>query len=303
MAIEFPFERDTVEYTVILEPPYPPGWQVAPHRHPQLEINLVKSGSCTVQVDTANYHFQAGNVFFIPSGVIHNFAADPSSGVEFVVVQFPYLEERFIHQLINLPPLGQFALSELEISVFLGLCHQLQREIARALPLAEVQCYSLLHQIVVLLLRSPRLTSQHRITLRQKQVIEETIDFMCRHSHETIHIQEIARNKGLSPQYFRKLFKHYVGVSPKKYLITLKIQRSKCMLLHEEYSITDVAMQLGFNSAQQFAKVFRKEIGLTPSAWRKTHLLSDQVELRPLARQTKSPKSSFNAPEWVETRL
>jgi len=274
MAIDLPFKQDIVEYTVILEPPYPPGWRVAPHRHPQLEINLVKSGSCIVRVDTVNYHFKTGNVFFIPSGVVHDFAADPCCGVEFVVVQFPYLEDKFIHQLTNVPPLGQFILSELEISIFLDLCHQLQREIARALPLAEVQCCSILHQIIVLLLRNSCFIPQYHVASRQEQVIEEIIDFMCKHSHETIHIQDLAQNKGLSPQYFRKLFKSQVGLAPKKYLTALRIQRSKCMLLHEEYSITEVAIQLGFNSTQQFAKAFRKETGLTPSDWRKSHIIT-----------------------------
>lgn len=276
MAIDLPFKQDLIEYTVILEPPYPPGWRVAPHRHSQLEINLVKSGSCTVNADTIDYHFKTGNVFFVPSGVVHDFMADPYCGVEFVVVQFPYLEDRFIHQLTNIPPLGQFFLSELEISIFLDLCHQLQREIARSLPLAEVQCHSLLHQIIVLLLRNSCFIPQYQVVSKQEQIIEETIDFMYKHSHETIYIQDLARDKGLSPQYFRKLFKSQVGLAPKKYLTTLRIQRSKCLLLHEEYSITEIAIQLGFNSAQQFAKVFRKEIGLTPSDWRKAHLLTDK---------------------------
>jgi len=276
MAIDLPFEQDLVEYAVILEPPYPPGWRVAPHRHSQLEINLVKSGSCIVSADTIDYHFKAGNVFFIPSSVVHDFMASSSCGVEFVVVQFPYLENKFIHQLTNVPPLGQFFLSELEIIIFLGLCHQLQREIARSLPLAEVQCYSLLYQIVVLLLRNSYFVPQYQIASRQEQVIEEIIDFMYKHSHEAIHIQDLAQNRGISPQYFRKLFKSRVGLAPKKYLTTLRIQRSECLLLHEEYSITEIAMQLGFSSAQQFAKVFKKEIGLTPSDWRKAHLLTDK---------------------------
>ena len=183
--------------------------------------------------------------------------ASSSCGVEFVVVQFPYLENKFIHQLTNVPP-GTILSFRLEIIIF-GPLSPASREIARSLPLAEVQCYSLLYQIVVLLLRNSYFVPQYQIASRQEQVIEEIIDFMYKHSHEAIHIQDLAQNRGISPQYFRKLFKSRVGLAPKKYLTTLRIQRSECLLLHEEYSITEIAMQLGFSSAQQFAKVFKKK--------------------------------------------
>lgn len=121
--------------------------------------------------------------------------------------------------------------------------------------------------------------SQPPLSPEQRQLIEGALRFMHEHSHDLIHVKDVAQTHGLSPQYFRRLFKQYVGVSPKQYLTTLKIQRSKCLLLHQEHSVTEVAMGLGFGSTQQFSKVFRKITGLSPSLWRKAYLWNEKDEL------------------------
>lgn len=278
LEISSPFatERGISRYTVIIEPPYPPGWRMHPHRHTQCELSLVKSGSCTIQAGGKHFHFHAHEAMFIPSGILHDFYAESPSGVEFVVVQFLPFDHNFLHHLVNTPPIGRFPLLELSVSVFLELCHKLQREIASNLPFAEIQCRAIIQEMTVFLLRGHTSFSSSPLSPDQKQVIENALRFMHEHSHDLTHVKEVAQIYGLSPQYFRRLFKHYVGVSPKQYLTTLKIQRSKCLLLHHEHSVTDVAMGLGFGSTQQFSKVFRKVTGLSPSTWRKTYLLTEK---------------------------
>lgn len=261
------------EYAVILEPPYPPGWSISPHRHTQHEIGLVRLGECTIRVGGQQYRFRSGDVFFFPKGVPHGFTADSPLGVAFVVVQFPELERDLLRRLRNAPPIGRFSLFELEVSLFLDVCHKLQREIAGGLPFADLQCKALLSELLVLLLRSASRSVGSWVSPRQGKMVEKALQIIHSHYQDDIRIQDLAREVGLSPQHFRELFKRYVGVSPKKYLMTLRLQRSKCMLLHSEYSVTDVALQLGFGSVQQFSKVFRKLTGLSPIAWRKAHAL------------------------------
>ncbi|MGQ9747638.1 MAG: helix-turn-helix domain-containing protein, partial [Candidatus Caldatribacteriaceae bacterium] len=178
--------------------------------------------------------------------------------------------------LLTHHPIGRFTLSEFSVSFFLELFNKLQREIASEFPFAEVQCRALVEEIAVFLLRSNSFSPLPDLSPQQREVVERALRFMHEHSHDITHVKEVARAYGLSPQYFRRLFKHHVGVSPKRYLTTLKIQRSKCLLLHEEQSVTEVAMDLGFGSTQQFSKVFRKVTGLSPSIWRKMYLWNEK---------------------------
>jgi len=268
--------RGIHDYAVINDPPFPPHWKVAPHRHIQLEIGLVKSGSCAIQADSFQHHFNAGDVFFFPSRVAHGFATGPSQGVEIVVIQFPELDGSLTERLTNCSPIGCYTLTDLEISLFIDLCYRLQKEIIGSLPFAEVQCEALLHQLVVLLLRTLSRGDLPYLIPRQQKAIEKALHIFHTRNQENIRVGDLAAEVGFSSQHFRELFKRYVGVSPKKYLTTLKIQRSKCLLLHQEYSVTDVALHLGFNSPQEFSKAFRKTIGLSPLPWRKAYMLLDE---------------------------
>lgn len=263
------------EYAVIFDPPYPPGWSISPHRHKQHEIGLVRLGECIIQAGKELHRLRSGDVFFFPSGVPHGFSTNSTSGVAFVVVQFPELEKDLLRRLRNSPPVGRFSLFELEVSLFLDICHKLQREVAGNLPFAEVQCRALLSELFVLLLRSASRRVGSYVSPRQGRIVEKALQVIHHQYQDDIRIQDLAREVGLSPQHFRELFKQYVGVSPKRYLMTLRLQKSKCMLLHSEYSVTDVASRLGFGSIQQFSKVFRKLTGLSPTEWRRAHAFEE----------------------------
>ncbi len=258
-------------YAVISEPPYPPKWRVSPHQHEVHEIGLVKRGSCFLTLPHGEYAFSTHEVFFFPSLLPHGFWTTPDSEVEFVVVQFTTLHPFLLAELVNTPPIGRFTLFPLEVSLFLDLVHQLQRECAGGLPWSELQCQALLQEIVVLLLRSHRRGKEPYLNPEQQRAIESALAVIHHRSHENLKMKELAESLGFSPQHFRDLFRRYVGKSPKAYLTALKLQRSKCMLLHGEYKINDIALRLGFGNAGQFSKVFRKNTGLTPQEWRRVH--------------------------------
>jgi gentisate 1,2-dioxygenase len=74
------------------------------HRHLQCELALIKSGCCLLEVERQKYRLQSGEVFFVPSGIAHGFLAQKPKGVEFVVLQFPSLDDELLPQLINAPP-------------------------------------------------------------------------------------------------------------------------------------------------------------------------------------------------------
>lgn len=178
------------------------------------------------------------------------------------------------------PPIGRFQISDLGVSVFLEHCYKLQKELISSLPFSEIQCRIVVEELLIFLLRNESFPPPNNLSPRQKSLIQEILSFMHAQSHNLDQVQEISKKFGISPQYFRKLFKIYTGVNPKCYLNALKIQRSKCLLLHPQRSITEVAMELGFGSSQQFAKLFRKSVGVCPSIWRKINLLEPDPKIQ-----------------------
>ncbi|MCX7667478.1 MAG: AraC family transcriptional regulator, partial [Atribacterota bacterium] len=277
------------QYAVIAEPPYPPSWRALPHHHALHELGLVKSGKCTILLSSREESFEANEVFFFPSGVAHGFQADSDTGVQFVVVQFAFLPVDLLQILTNASPIGHFKLFPLETSVFLDLAHRIQQECAGNLPWSELQCQALLQELTVLLLRSHERGIFPYLNPEQKETIEQALYLLRERAYERVKITQIARELGLSPQHFRDLFRRYVGVSPKTYLTALRLQRSKCMLLHAEYRITDIALQLGFANVQQFSKTFRRNTGMNPAEWRRIHFLQERNAQKPRKPLSSSP--------------
>jgi AraC-like DNA-binding protein len=87
--------------------------------------------------------------------------------------------------------------------------------------------------------------------------IETAIDYIHAHITEELTLDELADTCSLSTSQFKQKFRQIVGISPRNYINQEKIEFSK-KLLRQGYPITDVAMQLGFNSSSYFSTVFKK---------------------------------------------
>jgi AraC family transcriptional regulator len=108
------------------------------------------------------------------------------------------------------------------------------------------------------------------LTALQLRRIKEFVDV---HISKGIGISELARLVGLSQFHFIRAFGHSVGLSPYQYVLSERIRVAKEMLSKSDLSIDDVALAVGFSDAPQLNRVFRKLIGVTPTAFRREHCL------------------------------
>lgn len=80
-------------------------------------------------------------------------------------------------------------------------------------------------------------------------------------------------NYGFSADYSRKKFKEEIGMTPHEYLISLRINRAKFLLMQDSFvSVANVAEQCGFNDSFYFSNCFKKNVGLSPLQYRKKTL-------------------------------
>lgn len=84
-----------------------------------------------------------------------------------------------------------------------------------------------------------------------------------------VTVEEIANDVGLSLSFFSRKFKHDMGYSPIEYLNHLRIQKA-CQLLHfTNTRVKEIAFIVGFKDQFYFSRFFRKQIGISPSQFRK----------------------------------
>jgi AraC family transcriptional regulator len=104
------------------------------------------------------------------------------------------------------------------------------------------------------------------LTGHQLRRIKEFVDV---HIWKEIGISELASLVGLSQYHFIRTFKHSVGLSPYQYILSARVRVANEMLSKRDLSIADVALAVGFSDASQLNRVFRKFIGVTPTAFRR----------------------------------
>jgi AraC-like DNA-binding protein len=92
---------------------------------------------------------------------------------------------------------------------------------------------------------------------------------LLRETEEWLLIPQVAREIGMSPYHFIRLFKAVFGETPKQCQLDARLEKAKHVLLATDTSITDICMEAGFSSLGTFSYVFARRVGMTPTSYRK----------------------------------
>lgn len=97
-------------------------------------------------------------------------------------------------------------------------------------------------------------------------IIEENIK-------QPLTIAELAAKAKLSEPKLKQTFKQVFGMGPYAYVIHLRMEKAKDLLL-EGYPIKAIIATIGYQSESNFCKAFRKSFNASPVVWMKTELLN-----------------------------
>lgn len=100
-----------------------------------------------------------------------------------------------------------------------------------------------------------------------RQEIEKACEFIRQHFSERIYLDQICRYAGLSKSTLLRAFTKSKGVTPYRYLETIRINKAK-ELLGNGMQPAEAAMQTGFSDQSHFTNYFNSFIGLTPGVYR-----------------------------------
>ena len=89
-----------------------------------------------------------------------------------------------------------------------------------------------------------------------------------------ITLRELGAVSGMCESYFQRLFKEKYGVSPKRYIIQLKINHACDLLRLERYTVTQVAELCCFSDVYFFSRQFKEYIGIAPTQFIKKYISS-----------------------------
>jgi AraC family transcriptional regulator of adaptative response / methylphosphotriester-DNA alkyltransferase methyltransferase len=85
-----------------------------------------------------------------------------------------------------------------------------------------------------------------------------------------IDLTQVSKQLGVSPNHLIKLFKLHCGLTPKQYIIKIRIAKAVELLGQAHVSIVEIAYAAGFKSLSSFYKSFKDQTGYTPSEYKRS---------------------------------
>lgn len=243
------------------------------------ELMYLRSGQKPFVIGDREWTFVGGDLAVIPPGVLHGQrSVQNRSSLYYLLISEPErcddflfmnreeraeLQRRLMQcagRPIHLPPQAQKS-----FQLLLDMLNEGMDENEKLLgaPLARAHLALLLESILA---SGVRVESPNR-TLPPD--IARAVAYMEQCSDTTPSVAELANRAGLSEVWFKQKFKRAVGMPPAEYCLRHKLNIAADRLVHSDWSITDIAMSLGFSSGQHFSTAFRHYLGCSPSDYRK----------------------------------
>lgn len=105
-------------------------------------------------------------------------------------------------------------------------------------------------------------------TVKHSDIVYHAMEFVKSHYAEKISLAQVAEYVGLNKSYFSSLFKSETGMSMMAYIHSVRVERSKVMLMDASLGLAEVAALCGFEDQSYFTKIFKRVTGVTPKRYR-----------------------------------
>ena len=238
--------------------------------HPYYELTYVDRGSLITEIDGISYDLQERELIIYGPNQFHKQKVRQGSSCSYVTILFE-LEPETSHFdfLLN----KKFPYSK-KIHY---LMKTLVNESSTFAPYMDSLLLCLFQEIIIRLLQSQYIGNpqdKKPVTdVRQhyhNELLEQILTFIDETIYEPITVGEICQKFSMSRSSLQILFNENLNQTPKKYINELKLEKSRQLIGEGRYTISEIALMLGFNSIHYFSRAFTQKYNMAPSEFAKT---------------------------------
>ena len=237
------------------------------HYHPHYEIYYLKEGSCRYFLDDRSFDVEAGDVIFIPKGIIHRTKYTTSSHSRLLI----NFTDDFLPEVI---------LEDFKQSRYLYRSREIARNIEDIFQKMEqeyahpdeytnrlLKCQII--EMFCLILRHPGSLEE---ATTGNELIDSIIRFIKQNYMNDIKLANIAKMKSVSAEHLSRTFKNSTGLGFNEYVTLLRLRKAEEMIkTSPDKTISEIAYECGFNDGNYFSYKFRKMYGMSPIQHRNMH--------------------------------
>lgn len=214
---------------------------------PYAALSFRDSGTGTFKIGNKTLHTKPGDVLFIPSNASYEVEYSTSESIVVNMAYCNYSEA----EVFELQPKSDVAI------LFSHLLAEWQEH--HSFNRAKATIYTILERI-----------REYNKTKIENTALAECIQYIeLNFCDAELDIKNICNARFLSRSSLYRLFVNYFSMSPKEYIIKLRMNKAVMLLVESDLSIKEISSVCGFSDDKYFSRVFKNTYGYPPSQLRK----------------------------------
>lgn len=246
-----------------------PDFKVLPHIRQEYLLHYIISGKGYYHTSEDDYALKDGDIFLIKPNQLVSYETDPWAPFHFTWIAFSGNEADEI-----VPTLG---FSDHTLVRHLHSQYSIHEIIMECIDLLESKSnyneYMIkakLYYIFGCLSNSYRMDQPSCNSTRNhvSEHVNKAMSFIRLNYMTSITVNDVSNFVGLERSYFSKIFHKYTGKTVQEYLMVVRLQQAKLLLVQTTYSVKEISSFIGFSDECYFSRAFKKATGTSPSAFR-----------------------------------
>jgi len=102
-------------------------------------------------------------------------------------------------------------------------------------------------------------------------ILKKVVEYIQNNIQENLNLKRLSEFSGLSPNYLHMLFTKTMNITINDYITMLRIEKAKGCLVTTDSSVSQIALECGFENIPYFSYVFKRKVNVSPSQFRKKY--------------------------------
>ena len=229
-------------------------------------LHFVLEGSGTLHIENKNYLVQKNQIFYIPPFSEASYRQSKTAPWQYMWIEFTGENSDYFCRHIGLSssspvltPNDAQNIANLFATVIEISMNKLYSENSPKSVAALINLFTGLYED-----KTTYLAETNKQMIKLQNVMDYIHTNFC---DSELSLQSIANHTYFNKTYLCRIFKQTYGISPQLYLINLRMQKAKEMMRHSSFSISDIALAVGYKSPYYFSKEFKRLFSVTPSQY------------------------------------
>jgi AraC-like DNA-binding protein len=229
-------------------------------------IHFVLKGCGKLVIDNETYPVKEKQAFLIPANKIAFYQADSNDPWEYCWVGFMGIKSEYYLQNIARLNDKEYVIDLENVDYFYHTIEEMLRISGTTLS-SSLFIQGYLHHILAKLVsdgENRNISNPHHLSYTL-----QAMNYIDKNYSQNLQINDIAQFLGLHPNYLSTIFKQETRVTPKEYLIQLRIKKARELLEQTNYPINVISNSVGYSDQLTFSRAFKAATGKSPKVYRK----------------------------------